>query len=459
MKLTIKSKIIVWFTLFFSVLIAVTIVFLSSVSENIVESEVASKIKDTASDALEHLVVYDNGPFYLEEIEETGEDTFELEPFQYFKDEVVFTIYQNNVLTYGQLPNEIIHVPDIKIQTIQIINTERSRYMIYDSPIDSTHILRSIQNISNSENVVQTIINQLLWFGPILILISALGGYLILKNSFKPVQVLYKTAEEIKNNQDYSKRIPLNKSKDELYYMGDMINQMIHSMETSLKREQAFTSNVSHELRTPIAILKAQLEYLQSKVTTSKYAKDMHDILSQLERIEHIVEQLLMFSKFEHVTMLSYQMVNMSELVHTILEGFEDLIKEKNITISHHIENHLTCEANEISLIRIFNNLISNAIKYNKPNGTIHIQVIKNDKDIVCMVTDTGIGISESSLKKVFDPFYREDASRQSNELNLGIGLSMVKRLIELHKGHISIESKQYQYTKVTFTLPIKNTR
>lgn len=457
MNVSIKTKIIIWFTLFFTALTFAIILFLQSISSSVIISEVEDDLMNLTSDVVEDLVILPDGPFYAEELEEL-EDFEDLEPFQYFKDNVSFAIYENNVLVYGQLPIQITSIPDIRLQSFHYIDTATERFVMYDVIIDSTHVLRAIQNITTSDNVVGGVINQLLIVTPIIILIAGLGGFFILKTSFQPIQKLYIVAESIKNSQDFSKRMPMPRAKDEIYKLSDMMNQMLHTIEETFQREKQFSSNVSHELRTPLSVLKAQIEYLETKLTTDIQKNEMEDIQKQIHYVEQLVDQILYFTRNETLNPQAFSEVDVYQTIQAVIETYEDFAQQKNIHIQLDGLESITIFADELSIIRIMNNILSNAIKYNKDDGEINIHIVQDKEYVEITCLDTGIGIQPDELLKIKQPFYRVDTSRTIDSLSLGIGLSMVDRLVTMHHGSLEISSEYGIYTKVKVLLPIKNT-
>lgn len=455
MKISIKTKIILWFTIFFAIMTFSIIFYLNSISESVVLNEVETEIKETTEEVMENLVITNRGPVYVEELEDLEEDD-DFEPFQYYVDNVAFVIYENNELLYGQLPSHFTEAPEIAIQSIEYIDLETEQFMIYDVSIDSTHVLRAIQNITTSENVLQGVVIQLLLITPLVILIAGSGGFFIMKSSFRPIEKLYQTAKLIKDEQDYSKRVPVSQTKDEIYHLSEMLNQMLTSIETTFEREKQFTSNVSHELRTPISVLKAQLEYFETKLSSSSRQEEMKEILKQLTYIEKLIDQILIFSKQESLDPKSFKKVNLYQTLQAVLETYEEAAKIKELKVTLEGDQSLQVHSDDMSLIRIFNNIVSNAIKYNNKQGLINVEVVKDNDTAKVTIYDTGIGLKKDELEKIFHPFYRVDEARTFDQMSLGIGLSMVERLLEQLQASITISSEYGKYTRVTITLPIK---
>ena len=144
----------------------------------------------------------------------------------------------------------------------------------------------------------------------------------------------------------------------------------------------------------------------------------------------------------------------MSELTEIVVEELSLMVQENSIEITTNIED-LFIKADQTLMMRLLMNLLTNAIAYSKASGTVHMQLFRDETNIIGKVSDNGIGISEQHITKIWDRFYRVDAARSSNIGNTGLGLSMVKWIVELHGGEITVESKLGEST-FTFKLPIE---
>ncbi|HPJ24091.1 MAG TPA: HAMP domain-containing sensor histidine kinase, partial [Bacillota bacterium] len=292
---------------------------------------------------------------------------------------------------------------------------------------------------------------------PTIVVFSAVGGYFIIKRSFRPIKKIYSTAASIKNEEDYTKRVPVDESKDEVHELAVMVNQMLDRVENSINREKRFSSNVSHELRTPLTVMLAQAEYMLDKAKDNKTKNEIETIISQINYMEKIVTQLLDITRAKRLSKEEMDQIDMYELIKFTKDTFAKYLEFKHITFNL-IEPgfNTTIDANQTMMIRVFSNLISNAIKYNQENGSITIGFKKDDQQLVIDVDDTGKGISKDHLDKIFDPFYRADESRTQNDYSIGLGLSLVKEIIRQHNGSIQVKSTPLKGTRFTVSLPFK---
>lgn len=443
--LSIKVKTIVYFVGFFTLLTILNQAILWSLSSQIVFNQSEDEIKEVVSDVSEHLTMTTNGPVYIDEEDQ--------EPFIYYIEDVSFVFYQNNTLTYGALPDDELNQLNVNIGNTQTIETTSNNYMIFDTYINENTTMRAIKNISGVDNSVRSILIIAAILSPLIIALTGIGGYLILKRSFKPIEDVIETTHHIKNNQDYHLRIPLRASKDELYHMTLGINEMLQATEDVLNREKQFTSNVSHELRTPLSVLRAQLEYLNEKLTQTAYQEDMQPILKQMQYLEDMVKTILMLTKLNEQKVFQVETIEVYPLLEDLIETLQEDYKEKKIQVNIEGKKDITFQGDTMLILSLLTNVISNAIKYNKENGQVNVSLNQINQKLHIVIKDTGYGISEEDLKHIEEPFYRSDAVRTQHELSLGVGMTIVSNIIKYYQGQLNITSELNVGTTVTIIL------
>lgn len=443
--LSIKVKTIVYFVGFFTLLTILNQAILWSLSRQVVFNQSEDEIKEVVGDVTENLIMTINGPVYIDDDDQ--------EPFIYYVEDVSFVFYQNNTLTYGALPDNEINQLNLNIGNTQTIEITSNNYMIFDTYINENTTMRAIKNISNVDNSVRTILMIAAILSPLIIFLTGIGGYLILKRSFKPIEDVIETTNHIKNNQDYHLRIPLRASKDELYHMTLGINEMLQATEDVLNREKQFTSNVSHELRTPLSVLRAQLEYLNEKLTQTTFQDDMQPILKQMQYLEDMVKTILMLTKLNEQKVFQVETVEVYPLVEDLIETLQEDYKEKQIQVNIEGKKDITFQGDTMLILSLLTNVISNAIKYNKENGQVTVSLNQINHQLHIVIKDTGYGISEEDLKHIEEPFYRSDAVRTQHELSLGVGMTIVSNIIKYYQGQLNIISELNVGTTVTIIL------
>lgn len=439
--LSIKSKVIYWFLGVFTLVLLLYQIILWSYSASIVTSRSEQEIKEVVVDVTDYLRIGASGPFYLEDGME--------EPFLYFYDDIIFAFYENEQFKYGYLPYTVLENLDVETNQLREIEIEGRQYLIFDVFINDNYVMRAVKNVSTSEAAVRELLIASLLVSPIVILISGAGGYFIMKRAFKPIHDITETAKDIKEQQNYSSRIMIPDAKDEIYQMTLMVNSMLESIESTISREKTFTSNVSHELRTPLTVLKAQVEYLQDKLSNTQFLKDTQEIIKQIQYLEDMVKAILMLTKVNETEVVKKEKVFVLNIIENILDAFHDQMISKKIEIDVQLDANDYVMGDSILITSLLSNLISNAIKYNKDEGIIYISGQSKDGKMNILIKDTGIGMSPSDTKQIFHPFYRSDQVRTIDHLSLGIGMTIVKNIIDRHHGNIQISSVPGEGTQI----------
>ena len=221
------------------------------------------------------------------------------------------------------------------------------------------------------------------------------------------------------------------------------------------RMKKEFIANISHELRTPLTAIKGFVETLEDEEDI-KNKRYLEIIKRHADRLIHIVGDLLLLSENEEKgAELELEEVSLENIIENVLKIFENRAKEKGLSINVTIQDTLPfIQADPFKLEQMFINLIDNAIKYTE-EGEITLSITENNGLIVINVRDTGIGISNEYLPRIFERFYVVDKSRSKRLGGTGLGLSIVKHIVMLHKGTIDVESTPGKGTQFTVTLPI----
>ena len=288
----------------------------------------------------------------------------------------------------------------------------------------------------------------------ILIITAAIGGYLILKRAFRPVDIISRTAKEISESTDLTRRIALHGGNDEIYRLADAFDTMLDKIEVTVENEKQFTSDASHELRTPVAVINSECEYVLECAKTVDEAKEsVNSIKRQSDKMAKLIAELLIISRMDRNTLkTSFEKIDMSELLGFVCDEQEE-IHDGDITMERDIEPCVYVVADHMLIARMFINLISNAYSYGKPGGTVKVSLRREGNKVIVNVSDDGIGIARENLPKIWERFYQVDSSRNNERGSLGLGLSMVKWIAECHGGKISVTSELGVGTEFMFVM------
>lgn len=255
-------------------------------------------------------------------------------------------------------------------------------------------------------------------------------------------------------NYSYSE---LQEITDTLQTMNNQIAKNLENLEREKQIRQEFFTNASHELKTPLTSIRGYSELLRQHAITDPDQIDhcLDCVLKESDHMTKLINDILTISKLEakdYVVQKSH--IKLKDLLENVLNSLSVQAKAMNLEIDASCEN-VTVYANLDHIQGILYNLISNAIKYNKPNGKIIIIIKERLDNILIKVMDTGIGISKEDQEKVFQRFYRVDKQRSKIVAGTGIGLAIVKHIVQFYNGSISLKSKENEGTSIEISLPI----
>jgi signal transduction histidine kinase len=268
---------------------------------------------------------------------------------------------------------------------------------------------------------------------------------------------------------DYSERVP-EKSADEIGQLAKAFNDMAERVEANLEAitrsdnlRRELVANVSHDLRSPLASVQGYLETVLMKdalLTRGERARFLEIIHANVLRLSTLVNELFELSRLEARQIQPQQEpFALSELVQDVIVKFQPQALERHITLSSSFPHDLPFVAGDIAMIeRVLSNLIDNALRYTPRQGTVRVMLEPGDGTVTVRVADTGYGIPAEDLPHVFDRFYRVDKSRSRDSGGSGIGLAIVKRILEMHESDVVVESTSPSGTVFAFALPAEQT-
>lgn len=331
---------------------------------------------------------------------------------------------------------------------------------IYTAPVvqDNQQVVGIIQVTQNLNRVNQSL-NQLLATlligGPLLVVIAGAGGYFLAARALAPIDQITRTAQQI-SAQDLSARLNLPNTADEAGRLAATFDSMLARLEDAFQRERRFTADASHELRTPLAAMQTILSStLARQRTPAEYEQVLADLGEETERLRTLVEGLLHLTHSDAARPLAKHTVNLSDLLGDVTDSLRLLAEDKGLKLTTHISPKLSVSGDSDALIRLFVNLLDNAIKYTE-QGEITVAARPQIPGLVeVSMADTGIGIAAEHLPHLFDRFYRVDPSRATS--GTGLGLAIAQSITQAHGGTIGVESHAGQGTVVTIQFKLEN--
>jgi len=292
---------------------------------------------------------------------------------------------------------------------------------------------------------------------PLTLLFGYYIGHLIIKRILKPIKKMTDTVKNI-THEDLSLRVKAENVDEELGRLIEAFNDMVSRLRESFEYITDSSSYIVHELKTPIAIIRGESEFaLKKERDKEEYKRVISVSLEETKRMLKIIEDLLLLTKMNYQPdVLKFEQIDLTQFIRIIYEQAKILTSKKNLTVNINTSEETgMVNADELHLRRLFLNLIDNAIKFTPVSGSITINLRYEDQKAVVSIIDTGIGIEEENVPKLFDKFFRIDTTIKDVSPSSGLGLSIAQSIAELHKGEISVTSRVGQGTSFTVSLPI----
>lgn len=308
----------------------------------------------------------------------------------------------------------------------------------------------SIQAYNNKEDYKK---NSLL-ISAILALIGGVVTYFISGHALRPIREFSDKIEEVRAQNLAASRIEENKVK-ELNQLSVSYNKMLERLSDAFEIQRQFTANAAHELRTPLSLMQVQLDLYNSTRHPDNDADTLQTIKMVTEqngRLSKMVKTLLDMSELQTVGRDDEIMVD--ALVDEVLADLDPLAQEKNIKLTGKCKN-ITMVGSDILIYRLVYNLVENAIKYNHSGGQVTVTAYRKEKHVYLSVEDTGNGIPEELRERVFEPFFRVDKSRSRELGGVGLGLALVREIVRVHDGSITVRSNPSGGTVFDVILPL----
>ncbi len=298
----------------------------------------------------------------------------------------------------------------------------------------------------------------LLIYSPLLLLVLAAGGWLVAGRTLAPVTKLAGAVRRI-SAENLSQRLGVHVCEDEIADLQRTFNSMLERLEESFNKVRQFTADASHELRTPLAILKGETEVaLRWAKNADELRNTLESNMEEIDRMGRIIEDLLALAKSEAGEIpLAMIDLNLNDLLRDIYLQGKTLAAAKNInfTLNLNVDREIYLRGDQLQLHRMLLNLISNGIKYTPAGGKVEVFLSATETTARIRVVDTGIGIAKEHFPNLFDRFYRIDEARNRDVGGSGLGLSIVKWIVDAHGGMITVASELNKGSEFTVVLPL----
>ena len=452
-KLSLKLKLTLLYTFFMALLTCAALAILFSLSSREVLSSAQSRLERRVQESVENITL------------RSGKIRIDSDFYSVEKD-IYLSLYDSDMyFMYGKVPYGFPRQPELSDGELRTIRDENREWYVYDMSYqlsgDQTVYVRGITSVTDAEESFTVTVRFALIILPLMVLATAVIGYRFTRRTLAPVRHITDTVRKIRADADLSRRIGIadsgGKERDEIYVLAGTFDDMLSELEEVFRREQQFTSDASHELRTPVSVILAQCDaMLDNDELTEEQEAQIALIRRKAKAMADMISQLLFLSRADQGRQpLNREWIDLSELTEMIAEEQQMLAdnEERGIHVITKIAPDIWANADETFYIRMLVNLLSNAVRYSMENGNVEVTLKKKDGNVIGSVRDHGEGISADALPHIWERFYRADSSRTDSS-HSGLGLSMVKWIVEEHGGWVSAESEEGKGSVFTFCFP-----
>lgn len=433
---SVKTRITIWYTTLMFILIAVVLALVGTLSYRLSLDNVEKNVVLQVTQVSEKLANRQRKVF--ESVDNDEE----------FKNVSIYSVDKTYIA--GQYIFDVANI-DFREGGARREKVDGKEYIVYDVLKHSTpgekngFWIRGVESVNSTMFLGRSAIIVALIIIPLILLLTALGGYYITEKAFNPIKNITDTANKIAAENDIKQRIAVNPASnhDELFHLSVTLNNMLDKIENLIVQEKQFTSDASHELRTPISVILAEGEYLFDIAENDKEKELAGNIVTKAKQISKLVSRLLLLARIDQNRQkINKEAVDLGVLVDIAVDELHESAAQKNILLITNVSDNLIVNADEPLLLSVLTNLISNGIKYGKESGHVIISAMRCQSHTEITVSDNGIGIAKEHLDKIWGRFYRIDDVRNDEYGSSGLGLAMVKSIIMLHGGEITVSSE-----------------
>ena len=338
--------------------------------------------------------------------------------------------------------------------TIAASATQQPVRLYTASIIEEDQVIGTIQVAQTLNNMRQTL-NQLLASlligGPLLAVLAGVGGYWLAARALAPIDKITRTARYI-SAQDLTARLNLPPTDDEAGRLAATFDSMLVRLDEAFQRERRCTADAAHELRTPLAVMQTILSSTLARPRTpAQYAEVLTDLGEETQRLHTLIEGLLHLTRSDTTQPSIKERVNLSLLLTDVSDSLRLLAEAKGLRLTATVADNLTLRGDSDGLLRLFVNLLDNAIQYTEGGEITVVAGAQPNGLIEISITDTGVGIAAAHLPHLFERFYRVDQAR--TRAGAGLGLAIALRIAQAHSGTIQVASELGKGTIFTVQL------
>lgn len=386
------------------------------------------------------------------------------ETLRLLNDDIVIYLLAPDGSAWGRLgsPDEapMIGTPTAGYTTML---ADKEQWRVYNRPVSigrAAGWLQVVQELEPVEQTLQSLLRQIVFGLPVALVLAGVGGFFLASRALRPIDQITRTAQDI-NVNDLHQRINYTGPADEVGRLATTFDHMLARLETAFERERRFTGDASHELRTPLTALKGRIGVTLGKPRQrTAYVETLQEMEQQVDRLIRLSSDLLFMARLDQRQYdESSERIVLCDFMGAIVAQVRPLAEANSIDLTENIPADIVIQGQTDLLIRLFLNLLDNAVKYTPVNGRVTIQAQKQGQNVQIAISDTGPGIAAEHLPYLFERFYRVEGARtrrreHNGQAGAGLGLAIAHEIVRAHGGNLSVESEVGQGTIIIVELP-----
>ena len=319
----------------------------------------------------------------------------------------------------------------------------------------SVEIIQVSAPLARTREALAHYLTTLLALVPVAVGLGAAGGAILAGRALRPVREMSGAARQI-TAEDLHRRLARRGADDEIDHLADTLNTMLAGLEAAFAQAKRFSADAAHELRTPLTALKGEMEVaLRAARSPEEYRRVLHSGLEEVDHLVRLVEDLLLFSRSAAALGPPPARVELEPLVLEALEAGARRAQGAGVTVRADALEPAAVLGDAGALRRALGNLVDNAVKYTPAGGKVELSLLAGEGQARIVVRDTGIGIDPADAARIFDPFVRLDAARTRDAGGAGLGLALVRAIVDAHGGAIAVDSTPGAGSRFTIRLPL----
>lgn len=334
-----------------------------------------------------------------------------------------------------------------------------SRYRAYlvaqRGPLEPRGFVLAARSLDEIDAALSTVRLFLLGGNLLGLLLAVAVGWLIAKRGLRPIEDITRTARAIAQAQDFSKRLRVRGSKDEVGRLAVTFNEMLDSLDAAYAAQRRFVADASHELRTPLTSIRSNVDILRRALDAPRKDREeaLADVAAEVDRMSRLTSDLLLLARADAGHRIEISGLQLDEVVRDACRQAQT--QTNGVVLELGRMDRVGVKGNQTWLKQLFLILVDNAVKYTPRGGSVTFTVERDGREVVARVSDTGIGIAQEDLPHVFERFYRADKARARDEGGAGLGLAIARWIADEHRGELFVESEPGEGTTFSLRLPV----